>query len=421
LIASTGITVLDSHITLSNFAAATNGTDGSFNFIVVISKGSANANATKTGNSISATPVYNVLIATMNNGNISADKTTVAQGEPVILTITPDEGYELDAISVYKTGEQITSVTLIGSGNTRTFSMPEYSVTVTATFKKTQEQLDKEALEAAKAAIEGGTYSIAQTTGNTKDDVKVWMVNTLNVLFGQSHGIQFRSAMLSPVGDVEITTLTPAIAGTKSEPEGTNGSFKFTVDLSEGKVKLTTNEVPGVIIATPYPKVPVIELMLLSNLTVRIINTGNIATGNLTLVLSGANADIFTLSAAMITGLAVDEEANITLIPRDNLAQGVYTAMLTVSGEGLESKSIEITHNVTSINNTPQAEPLKAWMQNNNLYISGLTIGKPWRVYNISGMLLYQNIANAATTNMSLPAHGVYFIQSGSKTIKVMY
>jgi len=273
LIASTGISVTDVDITLSNFTAATGGTNGSFDFTVSISKGSANADATKTGNSISATPVYNVLVAAMTNGSVSADKTTVEAGELITLTIVPDEGYELDVISAYKTGEQTTSVTLIGSGNTRTFTMPEYGVTVTATFKKSQEQLDKETLEVAKAAIEGGTYNIAQATGNTEEDVKVWLVNTLNVLFGQSHGIQFRSTMLSIVGDVTITTLTPAIAGTENNPEGINGLFKFTVDLTKGEAMLTTSEVPGIIIATPY--IPV-KCLPVENLQVTLSGTKNV-------------------------------------------------------------------------------------------------------------------------------------------------
>ena len=38
-----------------------------------------------------------------------------------------------------------------------------------------------------------------------------------------------------------------------------------------------------------------IELIPQDNLIVRIINTGNVATGNLTLALSGPNADAFTL------------------------------------------------------------------------------------------------------------------------------
>jgi hypothetical protein len=44
--------------------------------------------------------------------------------------------------------------------------------------------LDKEALEKAKTAIEGGTFRIAQATGNTQESVRAWLINTLNLMFG---------------------------------------------------------------------------------------------------------------------------------------------------------------------------------------------------------------------------------------------
>jgi hypothetical protein len=301
--------------------------------------------------------------------------------------------------------------------------MPEYGVTVTATFKKSQAQLDKEVVEAAKAAIEGGNYSIAQATGNTEADVRTWLVNTLNVLFGQSHGIQFRSTA-SIVGDVTITAFTPAVAGTETNPEGINGSFKFTVTLVKDAATLATGNVSGVIIATPYADTPVkrIELMSIGDLVALITNSGNVATGSLALALSGENADVFTLSSTTINSLAVGEEAYITLTPRSGLAKGIYTATLTVSGEGLDSQSAEITHEVTqsSIDDASQSKPLKAWIQNKTLYVSGLTVGKPWKVYNISGRLTYQHIADNDEADIALPIRGVYFVQSGNTTVKAV-
>ena len=332
------------------------------------------------------------------------------------MIISPVSGYELDMISAHKTGDQSTVVTLSGSGATRTFTMPAYGVTVTATFIKSQATLDSEALTAIKVAIEGGTYRIAQATGNMENDVKIWLVNTLNTLFGQSHSVQFRSAMLSTVGDVKITTLTPATAGTEGNPEGVNGSFKFTVDLFKGEIELTTSEVSGIIIATPYIETPVknIELMQLSNFIIRITNTGNIVTGNLNLVLSGENADVFTLSATTLNGLTIGEEVYITLTPRDNLVQGTYTAILTVSGEGLESKSIEIIHNVTDsdiddvVANQLSIFPNPA--QNDIFIKSNLSIEKV-EIYSLSGELLMQENNFNEKISVSVLLRGVYLLK----------
>ena len=301
--------------------------------------------------------------------------------------------------------------------------MPEFDVTVRATFKKTQAQLNKEAVEEAKAAIEGGSFSVVQTTANTEAEVKEWLINTLNVLFGQSHNIQFRSAEFI-VGDVAITSFTPAIAGTETNPEGVNGSFTFTVTLTKGETTITTGDVPGVIIATAYTLIPVksIELVLLDELTVRVINTGNVATGILTLSLSGADADAFTLPSATMSGLEVGTERNITLTPRSDLAEGAYTVILTISGEELDSQTVEITYEKTYTGaNIPQVKPLKAWMQDGILHVSGLTVGKQWRMYNVIGRMVYQNIAENEEATISLTVRGVYIVQSGNRTVKVVY
>jgi anti-sigma28 factor (negative regulator of flagellin synthesis) len=423
LIASTGITVSATDISLSNFTAAADGNDGSFTFTVSLAKGSATGSAGKDG-SITATPVYTLTIGIVENGSVSADKTSITAGETVTLTLTPAEGYEPDAITAYKTGDLETSLTLNGTGHTRTFVMPGYDVTVQATFKKTQEQSDKEAVEAAKAAIEGGTYRVAQATANDAASVKTWLVNTLNLLFGQSHNVQFRSGGTPIDAEISITAITPAVAGTEASPAGTDGMFSFTVSLSKGASNATADVSTGVIVAMPHVFTPVkrIELLLSGSLTLRILNTGNIATGELSLALSGTNADVFTLPSATLPSLSVGDEAAITLIPRTGLTPGTYTATLTVSANGLTSVSQEITYTVLPTGmDSPPSKPLKAYVQNGTLHISGLTPGKPWSLYSISGALVYQSIAQSEEGYATLPVRGIYIVKSEKDTIKVIY
>lgn len=59
------------------------------------------------------------------------DLTKVDSGTTVTLSNSPDPGYELDSYSVYKTGDTSTTVTVTNG----TFEMPDYDVTVSATFK----------------------------------------------------------------------------------------------------------------------------------------------------------------------------------------------------------------------------------------------------------------------------------------------
>ena len=71
-----------------------------------------------------------VTLAPVTNGSISADPTCALQGTTINLTATPASGYEFGSWSVYKTGDTNTTVAVNGNS----FTMPNYSVTVSATF-----------------------------------------------------------------------------------------------------------------------------------------------------------------------------------------------------------------------------------------------------------------------------------------------
>ena len=71
-----------------------------------------------------------VTLASVEHGSISADPTCALQGTTINLTATPATGYEFNNWVVYKTGDPNTTVTVTGNS----FTMPNYSVTVSATF-----------------------------------------------------------------------------------------------------------------------------------------------------------------------------------------------------------------------------------------------------------------------------------------------
>lgn len=78
--------------------------------------------------------IPNYYDVTVNNpaqgGTVTAAPTHTTNGTEITLTISPTDGWELSNISTSPT------VTLSGTGNTRTFNMPESNVTVTPTFAK---------------------------------------------------------------------------------------------------------------------------------------------------------------------------------------------------------------------------------------------------------------------------------------------
>jgi len=75
----------------------------------------------------------------------------------------------------------------------------------------------------------------------------------------------------------------------------------------------------------------------------------------------------------------------------------------------------------TSIPKIQSGNSLKAWIGGNQLHITGVAEGKPWRVYNLTGTLVLQGIATngITSTTFDLPS-GVYIIRSDSNSVKVV-
>jgi len=63
--------------------------------------------------------------------------------------------------------------------------------------------------------------------------------------------------------------------------------------------------------------------------------------------------------------------------------------------------------------------PLNVWTQNKILCVSGLTAGKPWSVYNVSGALAYTGIASNETEELANLAFGVYVVVHEEHRVKV--
>ena len=82
--------------------------------------------------------------------------------------------------------------------------------------------------------------------------------------------------------------------------------------------------------------------------SVTVSNTGNQATGALTVALSGTNADSFTLSATSINSIATSGSGTFTVVPNTGLGAGTYTATVTVSGDNGISASFTVSFTVDS-------------------------------------------------------------------------
>lgn len=109
--------------------------------------------------------LYTVTLGTYEHGTVAIIEPNAdnkyAEGDTVRLTVTPDAGYELEAISL----EGI-DLAIIVEGNTATFVMPKQNVTVLATFKAVEPQ--PTLYTVTIGACEHGTVAIIEPNAENK-------------------------------------------------------------------------------------------------------------------------------------------------------------------------------------------------------------------------------------------------------------
>jgi uncharacterized membrane protein len=102
-----------------------------------------------------------------------------------------------------------------------------------------------------------------------------------------------------------------------------------------------------------------------SSRTITVTNTGNQATGTLTIGKSGAGAGSFTVSKTSINTIAVDGADSFTVVPNTGLALGTYTATITVSGGNGIYAAFDVSFTVSP--------PLSS-----NAYLGDLSVNTGW-------------------------------------------
>ena len=107
-------------------------------------------------------PTYAVSAPAAENGKIAVSPRYAERGERATITVTPDEGYELDSLTVTDSRGDALELTDLGGGRYR-FTMPARRVEVKASFVKTVEvspfadvMIDAYYYEAVKWAVKNG-------------------------------------------------------------------------------------------------------------------------------------------------------------------------------------------------------------------------------------------------------------------------
>ena len=121
--------------------------------------------------------------------------------------------------------------------------------------------------------------------------------------------------------------------------------------------------------------------------------------------------------------------ATIGISPKNSNATGVYNDALIVSGTNQgRSFSVELplrisirgTTNSPELNHSQHTNTLQAWTHNNHLRVTNLIVGETIRIYNAAGVLIYNAIAAADTSDIALIEQGMYIIQAGDRTVKTI-
>lgn len=102
---------------------------------------------------------YNITCATgLSHGSVSAPESAM-EGTTVAISATPEPGYMVGTYTVYRTGSPSTTITVSSNG---TFTMPDYAVTVSATFVENNNYYD-----IALGAVSHGSISASPTSAKS--------------------------------------------------------------------------------------------------------------------------------------------------------------------------------------------------------------------------------------------------------------
>ena len=93
-------------------------------------------NGSSSGGSVTR---YTITIEDADHGSVKSSVSRASRGSSITLTVTPDEGYELESITVTQSGGDTVSLNDRGDGK-YTFTMPRANVTVEAVFAASGEQ-----------------------------------------------------------------------------------------------------------------------------------------------------------------------------------------------------------------------------------------------------------------------------------------
>jgi hypothetical protein len=363
-------------------------------------------------------------------------------------------------------GVELTATNDVGADATA------FALIVTAAVAPTISGPAQMSLVAGYAATSTGAYAITGTgpvtVSITRSDANqiTWndAAKTLNIAAGIQPGVY--EVVLTATNNVgadattftlTVTAVPPAITGpatlslvagyaaTSTNVYTITGTAPVTVSITSSNPNITWNDAAKTLnIAAGIQPGTYPVLLVAANgfgadatatFTLTVTAVPPAISGPTALSLAAGYAATST-NAYTITGTAVNvsitssnpnitwNNAAKTLDIAAGIQPGTYVVLLVASNGFGADATVIFTLTVsqtTGFNEIQQTSPLKAWGHNGQLYVTGLTTGETLSIYGINGAIIYQSVVTSNEVSISLPAQGVYIVNSGYNTIKVAF
>jgi tetrahydromethanopterin S-methyltransferase subunit B len=229
------------------------------------------------------------------------------------------------------------------------------------------------------------------------------------------------SIAVGGVGSFTVRPRTGLVAGTYTATvtvSGTNITSRtftvsFTVDAATSGISLsptTAHAFPTVTFGYSAPTA--------NSRTIN--NTGNQATGQLTVALSGANPEAFQINTATgnsttVASIAAGGNGSFTVRPRTGLSVGTYTATVTVSGTNVESRTFTVSFTVNRASQSLSANILSRNVGGESINLTGHATSSAGAVAN-SGEITYA-VTTVGGTGAVITGNTLSFTSEGTATI----
>ena len=190
--------------------------------------------------------------------------------------------------------------------------------------------MDNATVADAKTAAQNASYAnMTQAAATDEDAIKAALKSTAETAVSNS-GITVT---------INNVSYTAPVAGTSANPNGTNGSYTFTVTLSKDGQDETTEQKTIVITATPYSDTTDVQAVAAAKIAL-VDGTVNVAFG-------ASQADKTAAVQVYVNDLLTGDAAGVTATVTYNSETGKYDVAISKGSEN-ESKSISMTVNTAS-------------------------------------------------------------------------